>query len=167
MTYATATNLLDQFGAEEIAQRADRGTPRLVTEDMLKTAATGGSLAAYTAAEQAATVVALALVNARLLDADSTINGYLATRYSVPLITVPRLVMVAACDLARYALYDDAATETVTDRNKNAIKQLEAIAKGMISLGVDTSGNRPAANDAAQISSTTPVFRRGDAGGFI
>ncbi|WP_052494010.1 gp436 family protein [Nitrosospira sp. NpAV] len=167
MTYATATNLLDQFGAEEIAQRADRGMPRMVTAEMLKTAAAAGSLAGYTTDEQAATVAALTLIESKLLDADSTINGYLATRYTVPLIAVPRLVMVAACDLARYALYDDMATDTVTERNKNVIKQLEAIAKGLISLGVDVSGNRPTANDAAQISSTTPVFRRGNAEGFI
>lgn len=167
MTYATATNLLDQFGAEEIAQRADRGTPRLVTAEMLMAAAAAGSLDGYATEEQAATVAALALIEARMLDADSTINGYLATRYTVPLVTVPRLVIVVACDLARYALHDDMATDTVTERYKGAIKSLEAIAKGLISLGVDASGNRPTANNAAQISSTTPVFRRGDAGGFI
>lgn len=165
--YATATNLLDQFGAEEIAQRADRGTPRLVTAAMLATAASGGSMSGYTAGEQAATVKALALVNSKLLDADSVINGYFTTRYPVPLTTVPRLVMVAACDLARYALYDDMATEQIMQRNKDAVKLLESIASGKVNLGVDVSGIKPAANDAAQISSTTPVFRRGEAGGFI
>lgn len=167
MTYATATSLLNQFGAEEIAQRADRGMPRMVTAEMLKTAAAGGSLAGHTTEEQTATVAALALIESKLLDADSVINGYLATRFAVPLIVVPRLVVITACDLTRYALYDDMATDTVTERYKDAIKQLQAIAKGLSDLGVDVSGNRPTANDAAQISSTTPVFRRGDAGGFI
>src|SRR3990167_8543307 len=124
MPYATATNLLDQFNAEEIAQRADRGMPRLVTAEMLKTAAAGGSMSGYTAPEQAATAAALALINAKLLDADSVINGHLATRYQVPLASVPRLVMTAACDLARYAIYDDVATEQITQRNKDAVKML-------------------------------------------
>lgn len=167
MNYAAPINLIDQFGAEEIAQRADRGTPRLVTAEMLAVAAAGGGLVDYTPEEQAATLAALEVVNARLLDAESVINGYLATRYTVPLAAVPRLVTMIACDLARYALYDDIVPTTVADRNKNAIKQLEAIAKGLISLGVDTSGNRPAANDAAQISSVTPAFRRTETGGFI
>lgn len=167
MTYATALTLIDRFGAEEIAQRADRGTPRLVTAEMLRTAATGGSLAGYTADEQAATVTALALVDDRLLDAGSVINGYLATRYTVPLVTVPRLVATIACDLARYALYDDAATEEISQRYKDTVRLLEHLSKGLVSLGTDAAGNTPGSAGAAQISSVTPVFRRGDAGGFI
>lgn len=158
--YATATQLLQQFGAEEIAQRADRGVPRLVTGAMLKTAAEGGSLSGYTADEQAATVEALALVNSKLLDAESVINGYVATRYPVPLATVPRVVLVAACDLARYALHDDMATEAITTRYKDAVKLLDAISKGVVSLGADASGNKPVTNDAAQVVSAGKVFKR-------
>lgn len=167
MTYATATHLLDQFGAEEIAQRADRGTPRLVTAEMLKTAAAGGSLSGYNQAEQNATATALALINGKLLDADSTINGYLSTRYQTPLATVPRLVVVTACDLVRYALYDDMATEQVRKRYEDAVKRLESISKGLVGLGVDTLGNKPTANGGAQIESSTPIFKRGAGGGFI
>ncbi|SDY24137.1 gp436 family protein [Nitrosomonas sp. Nm58] len=166
MTYATATNLLDQFGAEEIAQRADRGTPRLVTSAMLATAAAGGDLSGYTPAEQDATLAALAVINDRLLDADSVINGYLATRYTLPLAVVPRMVRLIACDLARHALYDDQATELIMERYKQVIRQLAALAKGQVNIGVDVSGNRPMVNDAAQMSATQPVFRR-DPGGFI
>lgn len=158
--YATASNLLDQFGAEEIAQRTDRAVPRLVTAAMLKTAAASGSMAGFTAEEQAATAEALAVINARLIDADSAINGYLATRYPVPLATVPRLVVVAACDLARYAIYDDMATEAITNRYKDAVKLLESISKGVVNLGVDTSGNKPSTNNAAQIESAGKAFGR-------
>lgn len=167
MTYATATDLLAQFGAEEIAQRADRGTPRLVTAALLSAAAAGGSLTGYTQPEQDAAAAALALINGKLLDADSAINGYLATRYPVPLATVPRLVMVTACDLTRYALYDDMATEQVRKRYEDAVKRMEAISKGMVSLGVDALGNKPPTNSAATIESAAPVFKRGAAGGFI
>ncbi|SFM67142.1 gp436 family protein [Nitrosomonas communis] len=166
MTYATATQLLDQFSAEEIAQRADQGIPRLVTAGMLATAAAGGSLSEYTQAEQDATLAALAVINNRLLDADSVINSYLATRYTLPLSTVPRVVMLIACDLARYALHDDQALEPITERYKDAIKRLKDMTSSQSSLGVDIAGNKPTVNDAAQMSSTTPVFRR-DQGGFI
>lgn len=166
MTYATATNLLDQFGAEEIAQRADRGTPRLVTAAMLHTAAAGGDLSGYTQLEQDATLAALAVINDRLLDADSVINGYLATRYTLPLAIVPRMVRLIACDLARHALYDDQVTELIMARYRLAVRQLEALAKGQVNLGVDVSGNKPTAKDAAQMSATQPVFKR-DQGGFI
>ncbi len=160
MTYATATDLLNQFSAEEIAQRADRGMPRLVTADMLKTAAAGGDMSGYTADEQAAAAAALALITEKLLDAESMVNGYLATRYQVPLATVPRLVMVAACDLARYALYDDLVTEQIGQRHKDTIKTLESIGAGRISLGIDTAGNKPTINGSATIESAGKVFGR-------
>lgn len=35
MLYTTLQALLDRFNTEEIAQRADRGTPRLVTAALL------------------------------------------------------------------------------------------------------------------------------------
>lgn len=158
--YATASNLLNQFAAEEIAQRADRGIPRLVTAAMLHVAADGGDMSGYTAEEQAAATAALALVGQKLLDADSVINGHLATRYQVPLSTVPRLILSAACDLARYALYDDIATEQITQRYKDAIKLLEAIGNGKVSLGIDTLGNKPVTTGSAQIESVGKVFAR-------
>lgn len=158
--YATAANLLDQFSPEEIAQRSDRGVPRLVSAAMIQTAAAGGSMSGYTAGEQAATAAALALIDQKLLDADSVINGHLATRYQVPLSTVPRLVMTAACDLARYALHDDIATEQITQRYKDAIKLLEAIGNGKVSLGIDTQGNKPTTTGSAQIESVGKVFAR-------
>lgn len=167
MTYATPLNLIDQFGAEELAQRADLGEPRLVASTMLTAAAAGGSLAGYTEDERAATAAALSRIEARLVDASSVINGYLSARYQVPLLSVPRLVVMIACDLARYALYDDMAPEMVESRYKLAIKQLEAISAGKISLGIDLAGNRPGVAGGAQVVSSTPVFRRGRSEGFI
>ncbi|OGS90855.1 MAG: hypothetical protein A2Z95_06210 [Gallionellales bacterium GWA2_60_18] len=143
MSYATATTLLNQFAADEIAQRADRSIPRLVTAEMLSTAAAGGSMSGYTAGEQAATAAALALIEGKLLDADSVIDGYLLAKYQVPLSAVPRLIVGIACDLARYALYDDIATEQITQRHKDAIKLLDAIGKGTVNLGGNDSQAQP------------------------
>ena len=39
MTYATATELLTRFDAAEIAQRVDRGVPRLVTAELTSVSA--------------------------------------------------------------------------------------------------------------------------------
>ncbi|MEW5903641.1 MAG: phage protein Gp36 family protein [Pseudomonadota bacterium] len=160
MTYATATNMLTQFAAEEIVQRTDQAIPRLVSAAMLKTAAAGGDMSGYTADEQAATATALALLNEKLLDADSMINGYLSSRYQVPLSSVPRLIMTTACDLARYDLYDDIATDLIKDRYKTAIKTLEAIGSGKINIGVDTLGNKPTGAGGAQMVSGGKVFSR-------
>jgi len=155
MTYATALVLLDRFSAEEIAQRADRGMPRLVSAAMLQTAAAGGSMSGYTADEQASTASALAVVNQKLMDADSVIDGYLMARYTTPLAVVPRLVIGIACDLARYALYDDIATEQITQRHKDAVKMLEAISKGSINLGAND--NNVPAQDLAAVNYSAPA----------
>lgn len=166
MTYATATYLLNQFAADEIAQRADRGIPRLVNAEMLTIAAAGGDMSGYTAEEQAAASAALAVINSKLADADSVIDGYLLSRYTLPLPVVPRLVMGVACDLARYALYDDVATEQITQRHKDAIKLLEAIAVGKLSLGSNDNQAPSQAGSGVNYSAPARVFNDNSLEGY-
>ncbi len=166
MTYATPTTLLNQFAAEEIAQRADRSIPRLVSAEMLKTAAAGGVMSGYTLDEQAATATALALIEGKLLDADSVIDGYLLSKYQVPLSAVPRLVVGVACDLARYALYDDIATEQITQRHKDAIKLLDSISKGTVNLGANDSQVQPQDHATVKYAAPDRVFNATSLEGF-
>lgn len=161
MPYATASNLIQQFSAEEIAQRSDRGTPRLVDAKLLELAVAGGDISNYLAEEQAAAAAALALINAKLLDAESIVNGYLEARYAVPLATIPRLIMVYTCDIARYQLYDDMATEIIIDRYKMAIKMLESISKGTVNLGVDVNANPAAPIGSVKSVGNDRVFNAG------
>lgn len=162
MPYATATDLLERFDAEELAQRTDRGVPRLVTAVMLKTAAAGSSMAAYTNEEQAATAAALVLVNKALVDADATVDGYLAGRYKVPMASAPAVLGRLACDLTRYFLYDDQATETVKQRHDAAIAVLRDIAAGKVSLGADLGASAQPKGGSVEISSGGAVFGRND-----
>lgn len=168
MPYATATELLKRFDAEEIAQRTDRSVPRLVSALMLTTAAAGGNMSGFTQAEQDATAAALAVVNKALEDADDEINARIASRYQVPLASAPKIVHRYACDLARFYLYEDQATEQIEKRHEEALKFLDAVGKGRISIGPDNQG-APAApsGDAAQMESKTPVFRRDSSTDFI
>lgn len=167
MPYATAADLVSQFGMEEIIQVSDRGIPRLVTAEMMEIAINGGDLTEFEAEEQAATSAALSLINSKILDAESTVNGFLASRYAVPLQVVPRLVLITLCDLVRYRLHDDNATEAIKTRYDDALKMLKCISKGEINLGVDVDGNKPTAKDVAVVESTTPVFGRDCSKGFI
>ena len=166
MTYATPSVLLDQFAADEIAQRADRSIPRLVSAEMLKAAATGGDMSGYTVDEQAATATALALIGQKLLDADSVIDGYLLSRYQTPLAVVPRLIVGVACNLARYALYDDIATEQITQRYKDAVKLLEAINTGKINLGKNDSQVAPQDHGSVKCAAPDRVFNASSLEGF-
>lgn len=106
MAYVTQADLDKRFGPE-IAQLVDRnndGTPDPGVFDM--------------AAQ----------------DADAQINGYLGSRYALPLSPVPDLVKELAADITRYELWDDKAPEEVRKRYEDAIARLKDIAKGLIVL---------------------------------
>lgn len=167
MPYATAGQLLDRFDAEEIAQRADRGVPRLVTAALLRAAAAGTSLAAWTEEEQAAATAALALINQAVADADGTIDGYLSGRYAVPLASPPPNVGRIACDLVRYYLNDDQVTEAVEKRYTAAIAWLRDVSSGKASLGADLGAAAQPTGGSVEMVSDATVFGRKNSGGFI
>ena len=140
MTYASKQNLIDRYGSDELLQLTDRANTGSIDDTVITRA---------------------------LADADAEINGYLATRFALPLSPVPTALEKLACDIARYRLYEDRVTELVKDRYKDAVRFLQDVSAGKVMLGVDTANQKPATNDAAQLSSTTPVFRRSESGGFI
>lgn len=168
MTYATATDLLTRFDAAEIAQRVDRGIPRLVTAELLTAVCSGGNLDAYTDAEVARAGTAKATIDGFLQDADETINSYLSSRYVLPLSTVPAVLARVACEMARFYLYDDQVTDLIKDRHASNIKWLGEVSKGTVSLGVESvSGQQPASSAAAELVSSDAVWKRGNSGGFL
>lgn len=164
MPYATATDLIDRFGAEELAQRADRGVPRLASAELLTAAAAGGDLSAWTADEQAAAAAAIAVLERVLADASDTADGYLAGRVAVPLASPPAAVKRMVCDLARYFLYDDQATETIQKRHDAAIAYFRDVAAGRVSLGADLGAAAQPSGGTVEIVSGGAVFGRGDKG---
>ena len=141
MTYATQQNLIDRFGEEELIQLTDRSNLGVID----------------------ATVV-----NRALGDADAQINGYLAVRHTLPLVApFPAVLERLACDIARYALHENAVTEIVETRYRDAIALLKDVSKGTAKLDENGAAALPTSNNGVQISSTTPVFRPSESGGFI
>jgi phage gp36-like protein len=90
-----------------------------------------------------------------LADADATVDGYLASRYTLPLATVPELLKVIACDIARYRLMGERPIEEVRQRFEDARQWLAAVAAGKFGLGMDDSGNAVPEGDDGP-------FHRGD-----
>lgn len=168
MTYATATSLLTRFDAAEIAQRVDRGVPRLVTAQLLTEVAANASLAAYSAAEIARAQAGLQVVNRALQDADDTINGYISARYPLPLAPVPAVLQRVACELARFYLYDDQVIDLIKDRHAANIKWLGEVSKGTVSLGADAAtGVQPVSSAGAELVSGGKVWDRKSSQGFL
>lgn len=168
MPYATATQLLTRFSANEIAQRADRGETRLVTAQLMTDVAAGASLAGYTADEQAAAPKALAVVQRALDDARNTIDSHIGGRYPLPIAPVPEILERLACDLARFYLYDDQVTETIQKRFDDGMKLLRDVRDGKSQLGPNGSTNQqPVSNAGAELVSGGRVWRRDDSTGFL
>lgn len=161
MPYATAAELLTRFDAAEIAQRVDRGVPRLVTAELMTAVATGADVSAFTAAEITRANASLVVLQRALADADDTINGYIITRYSLPLAPVPAVLARVACELARFYLYDDQVTDLIKDRHAANMKWLAEVSKGTVSLGADAvSGVQPVSSAGAELVSGSTVWKR-------
>jgi phage gp36-like protein len=168
MPYATATQLLTRFSANEIAQRADRGELRLVTAQLMIDAAAGASLAAYSAGEQAAAALALTVVQRAVNDAQNTIDSHIGGRYPLPIAPVPEILERLSCDLARFYLYDDQVTETIQKRFDDAMKLLRDVRDGKSQLGPNgTTGQQPVSNSGAELVTGERVWKRADSTGFL
>jgi phage gp36-like protein len=107
MSYASQADMEDRFGATELAQRTDR---------------TNGA------------VIDTVVLGRALADADSEIDGYLATRYTLPLPSTPPVVNRLACEIARYRLFDDGVPETVRVRYQDAVSLLKRLSSGEVQL---------------------------------
>jgi Mu-like prophage protein gp36 len=71
-----------------------------------------------------------------LADAGNEIDSYLAVRYQLPLSTVPPVLARVACDIARYRLWDQGASEEVANRYAADVKWLSSVANGSVLLGI-------------------------------
>ncbi|SIS87914.1 gp436 family protein [Neptunomonas antarctica] len=103
-------------------------------------------------------------VDRAIADASATIDSYLAARYPLPLPQIPPVLNRFACDMARYFLHDRSPLEEVTARYKEAVRYLEKVAIGAITLGIDAQGQRPETMDGAFVTSAGSVFGRTDKG---
>jgi len=89
------------------------------------------------------TTIDSSVVDEALLYSSTLIDGYLRGRYELPLNTPFPLLRIVAMDLSIYRLYTRRiqieTPEPVVDAYKNAIKTLEQLQKGVISLQTETN----------------------------
>ncbi len=131
MTYASQADLIDRFGETELAQRTNR-VDGLTIDTVVLARALG--------------------------DADAEIDGYLATRYQLPLASTPVVLVRLAADLARYRLYDDGVPATVLQRYLDGVAVLKLMASGAVQVAGSallavsvTRGNAVAARTPSRV----------------
>lgn len=83
-------------------------------------------------------------VDQAIAAAETLINGYIGSRYPLPLSSVPELINTIALDITVYKLYlrrkKKMPPEPIVTGYEDAKKLLKDIQGGRISLGVDKSG---------------------------
>lgn len=124
MTYATLADLIDRAGAQEIREVADRdrdGAPDTP------------------------------VIDAALLHADNMVNGYVGTKYALPLAATPPILRTWSVSIARYFLHRNGAPDHVAADYKDAINGLKDVSRGLVALP-DASGTEPAPTSGSFLS---------------
>lgn len=136
MAYATRDDMVKRFGEDELIELTDRANIGDVDTD---------------------------LVDSTLEDASAEIDSYLAGRYTVPLAQAPRFLAGLCQDIARYRLCGSGtrSTDEINDRYKNAIRFLEKVANGSVSIGPVALGPVPAASNQVIFNGGAKAFGRG------
>lgn len=116
--YGTATEFSDAFGVPETVMLTNLDTPMATAIDSVP-------------------------LNRALTDAAALIDSYIGRRYLLPLSVTPQVLIPYALDIARYRLDRIRNREDVRLRYEDAIKWLEMIAKGTLTLGTDVATNTP------------------------
>lgn len=135
MAYATTDDMIRQLGEREVLSLADRDADGQPDPGVLE-----GALDAATA----------------------EINVYLAERYSLPLATAYPILTTYCVDIARYRLLGAQTTETepARVRYRDAIRFLELVAQGKVSLGANPDGSAAVQQKQIGVVGSRRVFTR-------
>lgn len=129
MTYASLEDLFERAGDDEILQIADRDLDGAADPEV---------------------------VDAALVHADNTVNGYVSVQYRLPLASVPDLLRTWAVSIARYYLHRDGAPDYVVRDWKEAIASLKDVAAARLRLPVDPDEPAPQPSSGSDVSIVGP-----------
>lgn len=109
-------------------------------------------------------------VDEAIAQAGGEIDSYCGERYGVPVTPTPAVLKKLSVDIAIYNLYSRRVTEMPPvrkERYQNSIRTLEAIAKGLVSLGVEPEPQAAADGRAeTNLADGGNVFTRDKLKGF-
>ncbi len=106
-------------------------------------------------------VVAADRVANAIADASDEIDSYVGKRYSLPLVSVPRVLSRLTVDIAVYRMADEASqTEEKRKRYEDAVKLLDSIAKGKVSLGLEADTDTSPAEQMVEMASQPRQMHR-------
>ncbi|WP_085299254.1 gp436 family protein [Cognaticolwellia mytili] len=138
--YCHKQALINQFGQQDLIDLTDRNSMGQINDEVLERA---------------------------IKDASAEMDGYIGSRYQLPLSHVPEILLSIACDITIYRLYVNSPSDSVVTRYNNQIKFLKSVAKGEVTLGISTEGTQATSTDFAEVQSAGSVFSRNNSSSFI
>ncbi|MBF0192101.1 MAG: DUF1320 family protein [Magnetococcales bacterium] len=170
--YASPTDLLDLFGAAEVAgiARPDDLPPDVrVSGALMRLVAMDGDQSGYPPDEVAAADRTLARIRLVLTQVSARMDTYLARQHTLPLpgalIASGPFVQICA-DLARFAMDDDSVDQAVRTRHDDATRWLERIASGQALLSGQADPSSGGHAGVGRVQATPGVVFFGALDGF-
>lgn len=124
------------------------------------------------------TVVNAATLLQALGDASAEIDGYLESRFTLPLADPPTVLTRLSCDIAMYRLQSLRPLHDVADARKryeDAVELLVRVTRGEVTLGLAADNTEPAASKESVVTeaggdtrgvSRQRIFDRGSLKGY-
>ena len=112
------------------------------------------------------------VVEKKIIDAQTEIDSYCRAQYAVPFQAVPGLIKKIAVDIALYNLIskrglDEESPDVIlVKRYRDAVKLLENLAKGLVTIGPGAAGESRPQPQQATIFSQRRRFTRDSMDGF-
>jgi len=141
MAYCTTADLIAEFGELALLQLTDIDEP-------------------------AAGEVVAARADAAIARASDEADGYLGTRYAVPLAAAPLQLQGAVRDLAYFYLHRLGAPEQVEAAADRARAWLRDVAAGRVSLAGAAAASAAPTAGLVEMASADRLFARGSRGGL-
>jgi phage gp36-like protein len=163
--YLTAAELMERFDESELAQVAPPRSMSRVDPQLFRAVILEEDTSAWAQDEIDAAEAGVKRIDEAISDAGQEVDGYIGHRYKLPSSPVPTLIKRLAANIARYHLHDDAATEDIQRRYKDAIRTLETVRDGRMSLGVDEPKSTKAGTP--EFESSDVRWRRGESNGYV
>jgi len=109
-----------------------------------------------------------AVITRAITEADAEINGYVATKHSVPLASPTDLIKKLSTDITIHNLFGrrQREPEDVRQRYDDAVKVLKSIAKGIVTLGVDPAPPESSRATRGETFGPARIFDRDKLGSF-
>ncbi|MBF0610368.1 MAG: DUF1320 family protein [Magnetococcales bacterium] len=154
MSYATAAQMLEWYGAKELVDTATPDDVMLIAPQLLRLTVEEGNRGSYEEAEVAAADLVLERLQGALEDASILMDAYLMRRYTVPFPAAEQTPLPRICgSIARFLLQDERATPEVKAAYERSLTWLGMVNEGKFMLSKDSgpqyeNGQRPFAPES-------------------